>query len=65
MRRLDIDGPDGSYALVLRSFQKPFYQKHAPGLLTREAGILRLLAGTGIPAPRSRRHRRAPRTRRC
>ncbi|GIF48623.1 hypothetical protein Afe04nite_31620 [Asanoa ferruginea] len=23
MRRLDIDGPDGSYALVLRSFQSP------------------------------------------
>jgi len=54
MRRLDIDGPDGSYALVLRSFHKPFYVKHARGLLTREADILRLLAETetGIPAAR-------------
>lgn len=53
MRRLDVSGPDGARALVLRSFVKPFYVRHAPGLLTREADILRLLAdGTGVPAAR-------------
>ncbi|MBD0689614.1 phosphotransferase family protein [Streptomyces sp. CBMA123] len=65
MRRLDIepDGTDGTvnsggggggYALVLRSFVKPFYRRHAPGLLEREAGVLDLLAGGGIPAARLR-----------
>jgi aminoglycoside phosphotransferase (APT) family kinase protein/dienelactone hydrolase len=49
MRRLTLD--DGS-ALVLRTFVKPFFRRHAPGLLTREADILRLLAGrAGIPVP--------------
>ncbi|SDY97083.1 Phosphotransferase enzyme family protein [Asanoa ishikariensis] len=52
MCRLDIQGPDTSYPLVLRSFLKPFYARHAPGLLAREAGILRLLAGTTVPAAR-------------
>ncbi|SNT53332.1 Phosphotransferase enzyme family protein [Asanoa hainanensis] len=52
MSRLDVEGPDTSYPLVLRSFLKPFYVRHAPGLLAREAAILRLLAGTSIPAPR-------------
>ncbi|WP_424861317.1 phosphotransferase family protein [Streptomyces sp. MMS24-I29] len=53
MRRLDVSGPQGARALVLRSFVKPFYVRHAPGLLTREADILRLLAdGTGVPAAR-------------
>ncbi|MDK0520152.1 phosphotransferase [Streptomyces sp. ML-6] len=52
MRRLDISGPGGGRSLVLRSFVKPFYVRHAPGLLTREADVLRLLAGTGVPAAR-------------
>lgn len=37
--------------LVLRSFAKPFYRRHAAGLLAREAAVLGLLAGTGVPAP--------------
>ena len=49
MRRLTLDDGTGR---VLRSFVKPFFRRHAPGLLTREAGVLRLLAGQdGIPAP--------------
>ncbi|MGW1728063.1 phosphotransferase family protein [Streptomyces sp. NPDC002306] len=50
MRRLDISGPRGQRAVVLRSFVKPFYLQHAEGLLTREAGVLRLLEGTDVPA---------------
>ncbi|MFF3886280.1 phosphotransferase family protein [Streptomyces sp. NPDC001914] len=50
MRRLRISGPDGQRALVLRSFEKPFYLRHADGLLSREATVLRLLADTGVPA---------------
>ncbi len=50
MRRLDISGPCGSRSLVLRSFVKPFYLRHAEGLLTREAGVLDLLATTDVPA---------------
>ncbi|MFJ6050742.1 phosphotransferase family protein [Streptomyces sp. NPDC092307] len=51
MRRLDLGGPDGRRrSLVLRSFVKPFYLRHAEGLLTREAAILRLLADTDVPA---------------
>lgn len=38
--------------LVLRSFVKPFYRRHAPGLLAREAEVLALLAGTDVPVPR-------------
>ncbi|MFE7525710.1 phosphotransferase family protein [Kitasatospora sp. NPDC057542] len=54
MRRLDVRRPGraGSYALVLRSFVKPFYRRHAPGLLAREAAVLRLLETSGIPAAR-------------
>ncbi|MFF3631254.1 phosphotransferase family protein [Streptomyces sp. NPDC002164] len=53
MRRVDVSGPQGARVLVLRSFVKPFYVRHAPGLLTREADVLRLLAdGTGVPAAR-------------
>ncbi|WP_190021522.1 phosphotransferase family protein [Streptomyces hiroshimensis] len=54
MRRLDVGAtrrPEGTrepYSLVLRSFTKPFYVKHARGLLTREADILRLLSGAGL-----------------
>ncbi|MFE7905866.1 phosphotransferase family protein [Streptomyces albogriseolus] len=50
MRRLDVTGPDGPRSLVLRSFVKPFFVRHAEGLLTREADILRLLAATDVPA---------------
>jgi aminoglycoside phosphotransferase (APT) family kinase protein len=53
MRRLDIEGGAGEpYTLVLRSFLRPFFLKHAPGLLTREADILSLLADTDVPAAR-------------
>ncbi|MFD9401435.1 phosphotransferase family protein [Streptomyces sp. NPDC060011] len=50
MRRLDVEGEGGPYSVVLRSFVKPFFVKHALGLLTREADILRLLADTNVPA---------------
>ncbi|MEU3959681.1 phosphotransferase [Streptomyces buecherae] len=50
MRRLDVHGPDGRRSLVLRSFVKPFFVRHAEGLLTREATILRLLGDTDVPA---------------
>ncbi|MEU3227150.1 aminoglycoside phosphotransferase family protein [Streptomyces sp. NPDC006976] len=50
MRRLCIEGPGGSGDLVLRSFVKPFYVRHADGLLFREAEILRLLGSTDVPA---------------
>ncbi|MFD5434896.1 phosphotransferase family protein [Kitasatospora sp. NPDC127067] len=54
MRRLDVERPGGAapYALVLRSFVKPFYRRHAPGLLAREAAVLRLLEGSAVPAAR-------------
>ncbi|MGJ5897455.1 phosphotransferase [Streptomyces niveiscabiei] len=48
MRRVTLD--DTSH-VVLRSFVKPFFRRHAPGLLQREADILTLLAKEdGIPA---------------
>jgi aminoglycoside phosphotransferase (APT) family kinase protein len=50
MRRLYICGPDGRRSLVLRSFVKPFFVRHAEGLLTREAAVLRLLGDTDVPA---------------
>ncbi|MEU6894384.1 aminoglycoside phosphotransferase family protein [Streptomyces sp. NPDC046557] len=50
MRRLDVRGPESRRSLVLRSFVKPFYVRHAEGLLTREATVLRLLADTDVPA---------------
>ncbi|MEV0714862.1 aminoglycoside phosphotransferase family protein [Asanoa sp. NPDC050611] len=52
MCRLDIGGTGDPYPLVLRSFLKPFYVRHAPGLLAREAAILQTLAGTPVPAAR-------------
>ncbi|EST23409.1 phosphotransferase family protein [Streptomyces niveus] len=52
MRRLDIRGPGGRRSLVLRSFVKPFYVRHAEGLLTREGSVQRLLDATGVPAAR-------------
>lgn len=49
MRALTLDNGE---ELVLRSFVKPFFRRHAPGLLSREAEILGLLAGQeGVPAP--------------
>ncbi|MFZ4179800.1 phosphotransferase family protein [Streptomyces sp. SudanB66_2053] len=50
MRGLHITGPDGTRSLVLRSFVTPFFVRHAEGLLTREADILRLLTATDVPA---------------
>lgn len=50
MRRLGVCGPNGRYSLVLRSFVRPFFVRHAEGLLTREAAVLRLLDGTDVPA---------------
>ncbi|MFI8437800.1 phosphotransferase family protein [Streptomyces sp. NPDC079020] len=50
MRRLDLRGPGGRRSLVLRSFVKPFFLRHAEGLLTREATVLRLLGDTDVPA---------------
>ncbi|MFJ3230171.1 alpha/beta fold hydrolase [Streptomyces sp. NPDC086787] len=48
MRGLTLDDGTG---LVLRTFVKPFYHRHAPGLLAREASVLALLAEwEGIPA---------------
>ncbi|WP_405676958.1 phosphotransferase [Streptomyces sp. NBC_01511] len=49
MRRLRVAGADAPQWLVLRSFVKPFFVRHAEGLLTREANILRLLAETDVP----------------
>jgi pimeloyl-ACP methyl ester carboxylesterase/aminoglycoside phosphotransferase (APT) family kinase protein len=49
LRRLTLDDGTG---LALRTFVKPFFRGHAPGLLGREATILTLLADQdGIPAP--------------
>lgn len=49
IRRLTLD--DGT-ALVQRTFVKPFFRHHGPGLLAREASVLAQLAGQeGIPAP--------------
>ncbi|MEU4733901.1 MULTISPECIES: phosphotransferase family protein [Streptomyces] len=50
MRRLDVVGPQGRRSLVLRQFVKPFFVRHAEGLLGREAEVLRLLGPTGVPA---------------
>ncbi|WNI21201.1 aminoglycoside phosphotransferase family protein [Streptomyces sp. ITFR-16] len=50
MRRLSVEGGEGPDRLVLRSFVKPFFVRHAQGLLTREADVLTRLGGTDIPA---------------
>ncbi|MEU4462163.1 alpha/beta fold hydrolase [Streptomyces sp. NPDC024017] len=48
MRRLTLD--DGT-ELALRTFVKPFFRRHATGLLAREAEMLTLLAEQeGVPA---------------
>lgn len=50
MRQLTLDDGGG---VVLRSFVKPFFRHHGPGLLAREADVLTLLADReGVPAPR-------------
>lgn len=52
MRRLTIGTRDGGTRdLVLRTFADPSFVEHAEDLLNREAGVLALLAGTGVPAP--------------
>ncbi|MET8979922.1 aminoglycoside phosphotransferase family protein [Streptomyces sp. NPDC004539] len=52
MRRLVVATPDGGTRdLVLRTFVDPHHVRHAEELLTREAGVLALLAGTGVTAP--------------
>ncbi|MET7850891.1 alpha/beta fold hydrolase [Streptomyces avermitilis] len=49
IRRLTLDDGTG---LVLRTFVRPFFRHHAPGLLSREASVLALLAARdGIPVP--------------
>lgn len=49
MRRLTLDN---GTALVQRTFVKPFFRHHGPGLLAREASVLTLLTGQeSIPAP--------------
>ncbi|MFG3530749.1 alpha/beta fold hydrolase [Streptomyces sp. NPDC047917] len=49
MRRLALD--DGT-DLVQRTFVKPFFRHHGPGLLNREASVLALLAEQdSVPAP--------------
>ncbi|MER6442778.1 phosphotransferase [Streptomyces sp. NPDC001185] len=49
MRRLTLDN---STELVQRTLVKPFFRRAGPGLLTREASVLTLLAGEeGIPTP--------------
>nr|WP_202524373.1 aminoglycoside phosphotransferase family protein [Kitasatospora sp. SID7827] len=52
MRRIEVTGPDGGRTLVLRSFVKPFFVRHAEGLLGREAAILGLLGPGEVPAAR-------------
>jgi aminoglycoside phosphotransferase (APT) family kinase protein len=49
MRRLQVRSDAGSRSLVLRSFTKPFFIRHAEGLLNREAAILKLLEPSSIP----------------
>ncbi|MER5276529.1 aminoglycoside phosphotransferase family protein [Streptomyces sp. NPDC002809] len=50
MRQLSITGGEAPGHLVLRSFVKPFFVRHAEGLLTREADVLALLGRTDVPA---------------
>ncbi|SCF21829.1 MULTISPECIES: aminoglycoside phosphotransferase family protein [unclassified Streptomyces] len=53
MRRLEVRGASGSYGVVLRSFVKEFYVRHAAGLLRREADVLGLLEReVAVPAAR-------------
>jgi hypothetical protein len=49
MRLLRVSCPSEMRSLVLRSFTKPFFVRHAEGLLNREAAVLVLLAASPIP----------------
>lgn len=49
MRRLRISRKGEPQWLVLRSFVKPFFLRHAEGLLTRQSDILRLLSESNVP----------------
>ncbi|WSQ06788.1 aminoglycoside phosphotransferase family protein [Streptomyces sp. NBC_01231] len=52
MRRLTVGTRDGdTRAMVLRTFVDPYFVEHAEDLLNREADVLALLTGTGVPAP--------------
>lgn len=52
MRMLTIGARQGgTRRLVLRSFVDPSFVGHAEDWLSREAGALSLLIGTGVPAP--------------
>ncbi|WP_089107798.1 phosphotransferase family protein [Streptomyces hyaluromycini] len=52
MRRLTIGTPHGGTRdLVLRTFVDPVFVEHAEDMLNREAGVLALLTGTGVPTP--------------
>ena len=49
---LRLDAADGAVA-ALRLMTKEPWRRHAPGLLTRERDVQRLLVGTGVPVPTS------------
>ncbi len=52
MRKLTIATRGGATRfLVLRSYVDPFPLRHAEDWLDRETGALKLLVGTGVPAP--------------
>ncbi|WP_406125953.1 aminoglycoside phosphotransferase family protein [Streptomyces canus] len=52
MRRLSVATWDGGVRdLVLRTFVAPLFVERAEEMLNREAGVLSLLAGTGVAAP--------------
>lgn len=52
MRLLRVRSGGGERLLVLRSFSKPFFLRHAEGLLAREATVLAQLEGEAIPVAR-------------
>ena len=49
MRLLRVRAGSALRSLVLRSFTKPFFIRHADGLLNREAAVLKLLEPSSIP----------------
>jgi aminoglycoside phosphotransferase (APT) family kinase protein len=51
MHAVAVRGPGGERELVLRRMFREPWLSHAPELLSREAGTLRLLAGGPVPAP--------------
>jgi aminoglycoside phosphotransferase (APT) family kinase protein len=52
MRLVRVRAADAERLLVLRSFSKPFFLRHAEGLLSREARVLAQLDGEAIPVAR-------------